>query len=521
METSSRLFYTHNTVAASHLADLIAECVNKMTNIGLHVRCLVCDQGATNISAVKKLGFVCESPYITFDNVANKVYVVFDVPHILKNVRNNLQQHDIQVGDRTASWKYIEHFYQIDKMSTIRLAPRLTDRHIDVTSVTKMRVCLAAQVLSRSVAAGIQMRIITNELPAEAACTAEFIENMDKLFDILNSRLLKADRPARCAVTTNNTSLANLLTLKEWVHNWRFVGARAPAGIHCHWGLQASIVSIHALCVELLAEGFKFVSTSRLNQDCVENFFASMRSKQGWNENPTAFQFASAFRNAIVLSSLDSSSSGTNCIADEDFVLLQHISQPSAVEPELPASVHANSSVTSALLSDESIWEEMTNEVLNSDICYEEGVTEIFSEAEESLISYLSGWLARKCGICPQCQVVLCKRLGDHSYCRRPIDDFASVKRFVGSASVGLVEPCEKLFSVVHVMENMFRLNYNAMCTLPNVALSLFNAIFPFCDFSFLFVQHPEHACYLSEKLTKMYITMRVFYAVKFEKRTW
>ena len=41
-----------------------------------------------------------------------------------------------------------------------------------------------------------------------------------------------------------------------------------------------------------------------------------------------------------------------------------------------------------------------------------------FTEAEESLISYLSGWLARKCSICMECQVVLPTQLGDHSYCR-------------------------------------------------------------------------------------------------------
>ena len=512
-------FFTHNTIASSKLPHLIKDCVTKLFAIGLFVRCLVCDQGATNVAAVKQMGFSVDSPRVLIANLPHKVHVIFDVPHLLKNVRNNLQRHDIQVGDSTASWKHVDHFYRIDKMSPIRLAPKLTDRHIDLGSASKMRVSLAAQVLSHSVAAGIKMRIITKELAVDAAFTAEFIENIDKLFDLLNSRLLKADRPARCAVTASNKNLQDLLTLKQWVDKWRFIGARAPSAIHSHWGLQVSIVSIHALCEELMAEGFKFICTSRLNQDCVENFFACMRSKQGWNENPTAFQFAAAFRNAVVLSSLDSTSSGTNCIADDDVVILQEVSWPSA-EAQPSTSVGLSNSVTSSLLSDDVVWEEMTNEVLNSDICYEEGVTEIFTEAEESLISYLSGWLARKCGICPRCQVVLCKRLGDHSYCCRPIDDFANVKRFVGSASVGLVEPCEELFSAVHVMENVFRINYSAMCTLPAVAMCLFNAIYPCCDFNFLFVQHPEHACYLSEKLTKMYIVMRIYYAVKFQNRT-
>jgi hypothetical protein len=95
----------------------------------------------------------------------------------------------------------------------------------------------------------------------------------------------------------------------------------------------------------------------------------------------------------------------------------------------------------------------MSAEVLNSDICYEQGIIEIFTEAEESLINYLSGWLARKCGICRECQDVLSKRLDEHSYCRRPDDAFASVEicRFVFGWSNRAKH--RVFFTAVHVME--------------------------------------------------------------------
>ena len=513
-------FFTHNTIATSRLAELIPLCVCKLTSIGLCVRCLVCDQGATNVAAVKQLGFSLESTFLEFDGVPNKVYVVFDVPHILKNVRNNLQRHDIQVDDGTARWTHIQQFYHADKMSPIRLAPKLTDRHIDVTSTEKMRVSLAAQVFSHSVAAGIKMRVMTNELPSEATFTADFLENMDKLFDLLNSRVMKSDRPARYAVTAVNSNLGDLLALKTWVEKWIFVGARAQSGILCHWGLQTSILNIHAMCQELLQEGFKFVCTARFNQDCLENFFAGLRSKQGWNENPTPFQFTSAFRNAVLLSSLDSTCSGKSCIADEDFMLIQHSTMVQSQDVELQPSSSTSYSATATFIAEDSVWEEISNEILNSDVYYEQGVLEVFTEAEESLISYLSGWLARKCGICIDCQDVLTKRLGEHSYCRRATDDFSSVKRFAASASVGLVAPCEELVAAVHKMEESFRLHYSVMCPLPRVAMCLYDVIHPQCNFNFLFMRHPEHASYLAQKLTKMYIVMRIFYAVKFENRT-
>jgi len=50
--------------------------------------------------------------------------------------------------------------------------------------------------------------------------------------------------------------------------------------------LQTSIASIVSLSQELLHEGFQFVCTARFNQDSIKNFFAGIRSKQGWNENP-------------------------------------------------------------------------------------------------------------------------------------------------------------------------------------------------------------------------------------------
>lgn len=48
------------------------------------------------------------------------------------------------------------------------------------------------------------------------------------------------------------------------------------------------------------------------------------------------------------------------------------------------------------------------------------------------------------------------------------------------------------------------------------MAQSLFNIVFDKCDFSILFEGHAEHALYLSTKITKLFIVMRIFYAVKF-----
>lgn len=88
--------FTHNTVATSLLAVLVQQCIDKLEAVGLGVRCIVCDQGATNVAALKVLGYSVEKPSITVSNVGHKIHVIFNVPHTLKNVRNNMQKYDIQ-----------------------------------------------------------------------------------------------------------------------------------------------------------------------------------------------------------------------------------------------------------------------------------------------------------------------------------------------------------------------------------------------------------------------------------------
>jgi hypothetical protein len=52
--------FTRNTVATSSLANYIKITVLQLNSIGLTVRCLVRDQGATNVAALQSLGFDVE-----------------------------------------------------------------------------------------------------------------------------------------------------------------------------------------------------------------------------------------------------------------------------------------------------------------------------------------------------------------------------------------------------------------------------------------------------------------------------
>eukprot|EP00795_Rhopilema_esculentum_P016148 gene16148-7511_t len=85
----------------------------------------------------------------------------------------------LEFGHKTASRDDIKSFYHREHKLAIRMVPKLTEKHIDPNGLLKMRVKLASQIFSHSVAAGIYAYASMNVLNSSAIGTAEFIEKMD------------------------------------------------------------------------------------------------------------------------------------------------------------------------------------------------------------------------------------------------------------------------------------------------------------------------------------------------------
>ena len=77
------------------------------------------------------------------------------------------------------------------------MAPNLKDKHTILPPFSAMRVYSAAQVLSHSVAAGINTLCALKHLPDEASATAEFIETFDQHFNAFNSASLNSSHKYR------------------------------------------------------------------------------------------------------------------------------------------------------------------------------------------------------------------------------------------------------------------------------------------------------------------------------------
>ncbi|CAH1383559.1 unnamed protein product, partial [Tenebrio molitor] len=81
---------------------------------------------------------------------------LFDFPHLIKCIRNMLltkELHFVQEGvEKVASWSHIERLYEVDKKQGVYSAPKLTDAYIFPTNFDKMKVKLASQLFSATVA---------------------------------------------------------------------------------------------------------------------------------------------------------------------------------------------------------------------------------------------------------------------------------------------------------------------------------------------------------------------------------
>jgi hypothetical protein len=332
-------FLSSGPISGSTLQDLTKQAIDKLAAIGLSVRVLICDQGSNNRRFVQTLsGVTVDKPYFVHDD--RKVYVMYDPPHLLKNIRNNLHKHGFLYNDDPIKWKYVVQFYDFDKEGGIKMAPKLTDNHINLPMFTKMRVNLAAQVLSHSVAAGMSTMQRLGRLPEEAKVTANFLEQMDQLFNCFNSSSVHSKRKFGHALSANSGHIQFLHESRNYLNNLELPHHKP---LPCLEGWKMAISSLLALWEDLSENfGFKFLLTNRLNQDCAENLFSIIRGKGGKRDNPDAREFRAAYRQ-VVFDQMLLPSKGSNCKEDEDNVLLSLTSMDMAhTSPAMPSTSSSN-----------------------------------------------------------------------------------------------------------------------------------------------------------------------------------
>jgi hypothetical protein len=201
-----------------------------------------------------------------------------DPPHLLKNARNFLEKADVVIPDTwgKAKWQHIAEFYKLDAVNSLRLSHKLSPQHIsNLRFPTKMKVVLAANVLSNSVSAGIDACVASNLMEAGAAATSAYIKLFNDLFDVLNSSSPKDKTPFRRPLLLQSKSIIFLKDCKEWLTKLQELNSsRKPRFIR---GWIQSINVVLELQNTLTAQNLPYLSTRNLCQDPLELFFGKVR----------------------------------------------------------------------------------------------------------------------------------------------------------------------------------------------------------------------------------------------------
>lgn len=307
-------FLSANSTKAEYLKILLLTCIKKLKECGLIVKVVVCDQGSGNRSTIAKLNITKSNPVLKVEN--DTIYFFYDVPHLIKSVRNQLILNDFIFNNERVSWNVIIQTYNLDKQSEkARSLPKLSDQHVYPNNFQKMRCKLAFQVFSDSMVASIRTSISTKQLPMSYLATSEFIKFMNDLGDSLNSSNLYTKNKNRAPLSPKNGHIKNMLEngLKT-LGTLRTVLGKVPP---CFEGLFQSITACLMLYDDLNKNyQVKYLLTRRLTQDALENAFAIFRHKGGSNDNPTARSFRLSFRH-LFCANLKKNTSSSNCEDDQ------------------------------------------------------------------------------------------------------------------------------------------------------------------------------------------------------------
>lgn len=134
--------FNEHSCSSGILRQLIEGTVVKLGTIGIRVDCIICDMGSNNVQLCSLWNITPENPY--FELVGRKINFMYDPPHLIKSVRNNLLKYDLMHEEKTVSWQHIVKFFNHDQSYAIRGAPKLTNSHIHPNNFEKMKVKFAS-----------------------------------------------------------------------------------------------------------------------------------------------------------------------------------------------------------------------------------------------------------------------------------------------------------------------------------------------------------------------------------------
>jgi len=505
-------------------ANLVLECLRKLHTIGVRVTSVTCDGASSNQNMFLQLGASLSREKIQpwFQHPSDPrchVYIILDVCHMLKLIRNTFaSQTLVDNNGKQIKWQYVESLNELQQTNGLRAGNKLRTSHMQWQK-QKMKVNLAAQVLSTSVADSLQFCLEENiDGFQDCEATIEFIRTIDHLFDILNSRN-PLGKYSKAPLRLSNKSIwfpfltqakTYLLTVTNTSGTLMTATNRKTAFLGFAVAIDAVIGLFHDLVMPTVNPPLQYLLTYKLSQDHLELFFGCIRLRGGCNNNPTATQFVAAYKHLLVHHEVK--------VTNGNCQTLDHITI-------LSANTLWNEKVTHQQDSAHTIAKNMITydliPITATDINFDEIPDPIqLSRYVENAVAYIAGYVTRnllKHLSCRICAVALTK---EDTKCDRNQCHLIHVKD-----RGGLITPSTTTVAVCAEAERCFqRLKVSQPPSCPNFAETVMlcvtenvmtrqQAVFPQLH-NHMFDTEPEnnHVIHLVKAVAQEYIKIRLYH---------
>lgn len=513
-------YFLTNGLSGEQKCSVVKQGIMLVENTGVKIVSLTCDGAPSNLTMSTLLGCSFHFPTINTKFVVNgslvNKYFFLDPCHMTKLVRNAFGEKRIlkDMEGNSIDWKYIENLHKLQENEGLHLGNKLRRAHMNFFK-QKMKVRLATQLLSESVASALEYceeKLCLDDFKGCKA-TVNFLRIMNNIFDILNSRTLVAPgfkKPLCKRNILQVTEFINFaigyiskLTLADdkllIIHSQRKTG---------FIGLIVSLNSALQLYRELVTEQklIIYFPLYKISQDHIELFFCSIRSKGGWNNNPTARQFMGAYKRLLVRGEVREGGVG-NCIPLEQISVLVASSRIKHKPEE-----HINSSLP-GFSSDDLL--DATDNICELWQDHDYLINEItMTQCSSQIVIYIAGFVSNSLKKGLKCETCIAALLGDR-------DNFLHsliTKKTCG----GLVYPSEDVIFICNKAERYIRVYIDKIHE-KNYVLMLGNKIIAECIRFKLFKQLEEHVLeystnhiyFLIKSILTKYINVRLHFITK------
>lgn len=359
--------------------DILFDIIKKLDDIDFKTVCVVSDCGGGNVGLWRALDINYENPVFSLPTGREIVYIP-DGPHTLKLIRNWLLDTGFLLNDSVINKKPLEAL--INKTTTeLSVCHKLTPGHLSCEGPQRQKVRLATQLLSHTTATALKhykpiedIRLLED--------TSNFIELVNNWFDLINvshpnNKTTPFKAPYGFFLEEQDALLDKMYKT--------FLSMRCVGKFGLQIFQKAVLMHINGtkLLLKMLQQsGFKYLLTSKINQDALENLFSQLRSRGGLNDHPSPLNALFRLRMIILGKNpgIVSKQANTTDNNNEEFMVAKSLKQID-LKIDIVKETHEDTESSTDTISESS---------------FTGIISEDKNEMGRDAIEYLAGWVAKK-----------------------------------------------------------------------------------------------------------------------------